>query len=620
MFRLLASAFLLLFVLDASAQSAGGKIFKTPLAGTSVMRDIPDKYIAHVQSLGAPSVDGEGEKKEIAMMKRKVSQMFPHRADPASAKTRAKVAAVATPIIVQSFVPDSNSGIPPDNSFAISKAGIAINVMNSRLSVVDAVSGQITQVKSLSGFNSVVGLNDPNDYRYDPKVLYDPEADRFVSMCLSGTNQYSNIIIGFSQTPDPTGAWNFYKFYGDYGADSTWFDYPIISITHNELFLTGNKLVYDGTFQAGFRRSIIYQIRKSDGYNGQALTSKIWDSVYYGADPIRNIFPVNGGSSIQGPAQYFLSVRNMDLQNDSVFIMKIGDTIGGAGNTLSVAAYKSNLSYGFPPDGRQPNTPKLLQTNDGRVLGGFAEGTEIQFACTSVQPGSGADAIYHGRIANYQTSPSVTANFITDDTLDYGYPNLSYAGQTAGKNASIISFDYSGPNTFAGLGAVMWDGSGYSPLLKVKEGENFLFQASSANVRWGDYSGSQPVYGKPGYVWVTGIYGKQNTRYGIWSAQLQSPFLVEVPSMGSQHLPTRLYPNPALNFIKIGFTLNSLSRVRFVLYAVNGTLVDVLLDARCKAGENEIVFNIASLAPGTYFLKGSTANGDIVMQKQFVKQ
>lgn len=620
MLRLLASAFLLLFVMDASAQSPGGKMFKTPLAGTSVLRELQDKYIAHVQSLAAPEVDGEGERDEIARLKERVNKMFPHKADLQSAKKNAKVTAIATPIVIQSFVPDSNSGIPPDNSYAISKAGIAINVMNSRLSVVNALTGQITLVKSLTTFNNAVGLNDPLDYRYDPKVLYDPEADRFVSMCLSGTNEHSNIIIGFSQTPDPSGAWNFYKFYGDYGADSTWFDYPIISITHNELFLTGNKLVYDGTFQAGFRRSVIYQIRKSDGYNGASLTSKIWDSVTYGGNPIRNIFPVNGGSGIQGPAQYFLSVRNMDAQNDSVFIMKIGDTLGSAGNAISVAAYKANLSYGFPPDGRQPTTPKKLQTNDGRVLGAFAEGNEIQFACTSVQPSSGADAIYHGRIDNYQTSPNVSADFITDDTLDYAYPNLSYAGQVGGKNASIISFDYSGPTTFAGLGAVMWDGASYSPLLKVKEGQNFLFQSSSNNVRWGDYSGSQPVYGKPGYVWITGIYGKDNTRYGIWSAQLQSPFVVSVPNPGAVKLPSKLYPNPAIHFIRIGFSLSNESQVHFALYNVSGALVDAVLDATCRAGANEIEFNIASLAPGTYFLKGSASNGELVMQKQFVKQ
>ncbi|MBS1645166.1 MAG: T9SS type A sorting domain-containing protein [Bacteroidetes bacterium] len=611
---------LLACTLGANAQTGGSKVFKTPLSGTAVLRDIQDKYIAHVQSLEAPEVDGEGEREELEALKEKIGRLFPHCTDANRRSTQAKLSAVATPIIVQSFVPDSNSGIPPDNSYAISRSGVGMNAMNSRVSVINAITGQIVNVKSLNSFTSPVGLNDPNDYRYDPKLIYDPEADRFIAVCLSGVNQYNHIIVGFSKSADPTSGWNFYKFYGDYGGDSTWFDYPIISITNNELFLTGNKLVYDGSFQLGFVRSVIYQIRKADGYNGDTLTSKIWDSVNYGGRPIRNIFPVNGGSSIQGPAQYFLSVRNMDVQNDSVFIMKIGDTIGSAGNTLTVAAYKSNLSYGFPPDGRQMNTPKKLQTNDGRVLGAFAEGSEIQFACTSVQPGSGADAIYHGRIANYKSSPVVTADFITDDTLDYAYPNLSYAGQVGGKNASIISFDYSGPTTFAGLGAVMWDGAGYSPLLKVKEGANFLFQSSSSNVRWGDYSGTQPVYGKPGNVWITGIYGKDNTRYGIWTAQLQSPFIVGVPGIKATNVPTKLYPNPAVHFIRLDFNLKEAARVSFRLFDLNGRLVDEVLNSNCKAGANELVFNTASLASGSYFLKGFSPDGYQVMLQQFVKQ
>jgi len=611
----------ILFIsISLQAQPGNSGIQTTPLAGTVILKEVPDKYTAEVNSLEAPEPDGEQEQAHFRKLKEKVSQLYPHRIT-SSPTIHAKATTIPIPIIVQAFVPDSNSATPPDNSFGVSAANAGFNMMNSRVSVLNTLNGSISLVKSLSTLTTSVGLNDPNnDGRYDPKVVYDPEADRFICVILSGLNENSHIIFGFSQSNDPGGAWNFYKMTGDYAGDTLWFDYPIISITHNELFLTGNKLVYNGSFQTGFRKSLIYEVRKSDGYAGNSLSYKIWDSVRYGGNPIRNIFPVNGGSSIQGPSQYFLSVRNMDIQNDSVFLMKIGDTLGSTGNTLSVAAYVSNLNYGFPPDGRQLGFTKLLQTNDARVLGAYAEGTEIQFVNTSVNTASGSDAIYHGRIANYTSSPVVSANFITVDTMDFAYPNISFAGQVGGKNSSIISFDYSGPNLNPGLGAVLWDGASYSPLLRVKDGESYINNASATGVRWGDYSGTQPVFGKPGNVWIAGIYGKANNRYGIWSALLRSPYFTSVPSVGTSNNAALLYPNPSLQFIRLEFSMNKEQSVQFSLYNMNGQLVDHLVDAKCAEGMNEIQFNTASLPAGQYVLQGNSADGHNLVHKTFIKQ
>jgi hypothetical protein len=609
----------------ASAQGGAAKIMTTPLAGTVILRDVQDKYNAQIVSFEAPEPDGAGSRAAFRAMKAKVEQQFPHRR---SAKLRtAKTTSVPMPVIEKAFLPDSVTGIPPDDYMAVNNGIDGVNVMNSFISTVRTDSGITVLRKTLMSFSASVGLNNPlgqsYHYRYDPKVMYDPEADRFICVMLNGTNQYNWIVLAFSQTSDPNGAWNFYKLYGDYAGDTTWFDYPTIAMTHDEFFLTGNKLVYDGSFQTGFRKSVIYQVRKADGYAGAGtLGYRLWDSVNYGGAPIRNIFPVKGGAGIHGPAQYFLSVRNMASLNDSVFLLKIPDTMGTPGNAISIMALTSNLVYGFPPNGRQLGTSSKLQTNDARVLGAFAENNEIQFVSTTVDTSTGADAIYHGRIANYSSAPSVLASYISVDTMDFAYPNISYAGTNGGLNTSIISFDYAGLNHYPGIAAVMWDGAGHSPLLEVKKGDNYIRVLNDTLQRWGDYTGSQPQWNLPGHIWIVGMYGKLNRGYSTWMAQLRSPFVpgLGVSPLASATSPTMLYPNPAMQFVRLRFSLKEEAQLHFTLYSLNGSLVDALLDEHCRKGEQEIQFNTASLAPGQYLLKGITTNGRTLVSQRFVKE
>src|SRR5689334_22331689 len=110
---------ILLIPFAATAQ----KTITVPLAGKVVLRDIPDRWNAHVQSLEAPEPDGETGRAEFQAMKAETERRFPHR----RSTTAAKATAALMPAIVKAFVPDSNSGIPPDNYVAVNNdtAGIS---------------------------------------------------------------------------------------------------------------------------------------------------------------------------------------------------------------------------------------------------------------------------------------------------------------------------------------------------------------------------------------------------------------------------------------------------------------------------------------------------------------
>jgi len=605
----------------AHAQEARVRQYKAPLAGTASLMDADDKYSAAVFNLEAPDVEHNFDKKQLREIKKQVEAKYPRKASGFQKKTTA----VPKPTITNEFIADSLSGIPPDNYCAVSNGNKGVSVMNSYIAVHDATTGAYIARKSLYTYSLAVGLSNTGmsttNYRFDPKVVYDPGADKFISVMLNSTNQYNWIVVGFSKTNDPAGEWNFYKFYGDFTHDSTWFDYPAISITKDEFFLTGNKIKYDQSWQAGFKETLIYQIKKADGYAGDtSLSYQIWDNIKYNGKNLRCLHPLNPGDGLGGPEQYFLSNRNFDMSNDSIFLVKVPGLIGSTGS-VTVTPIISNLPYGVPPNALQPDTTKTLATNDGRVLGGFIKGNEIQFVSTSANAANGSSSIYHGIIRNINSSPTVEGRLISIDTLDFGYPNVSYTGTIGGMNQSIVTFEYSGRKTFPGYGAVFFDGSEYSGMLNIKSGAKSISMLSGKEQRWGDYSGSQPDWDAPGAVWVLGIFGKSDSRYGNYMARLASPYYVSAASeLSTAKVPAKVYPVPSLEFVNFEFTVEKAQSFSFMIYDMSGRVVDKVLNTYCKKGRNMIQFNIATLAQGNYFLKATGSEGEEIPVHKLTRQ
>jgi hypothetical protein len=604
----------------SNAQQATVRKYTAPLSGSVVLRDVEDKYNAQVYSLEMPEPDADFEHEALQKVKAQVTKLYPHK----RVASQNKSTTASAPIVTMGFVADSLSGIPPDNDMAISRGNKAVSVLNSNIAVLDGTNGKMSYRKSLKTVSSVVGLNTTNDNRYDPKVIYDPEADKYILIMLNGTVAYNYIVVGFSQSNDPSGKWNFYKFYGNYSGDTTWFDFPSISLTKDEFFFTGNKIVFDSSWQAGFKQTVIYQVNKKQGYDSAAnLTYHIWENINYNGKNIRNLYPVKAAyDQLLGPEQYFLSNRNFDVQNDTIFLVKVPDIISSGNTNLTVTALKAPISYGVPPSGRQSDTAVTLATNDARILGAYAVDDEIQFVSATVDPVSGSSAVYHGEIYFYKTAPYIKfAHIYAIDTLDFGFPNISFAGNPWGLNQSLISFDYTGPNTFAGLGAVLFNGLEYSDLVKVKEGDNIIDRGlPGKEERWGDYTGAQPDYTSYGSMWVLGIYGHgSNKNYGNWMAKLNSP-LLKVQGHKPQQVKASLYPNPTFKYVRLEFELEKAQAVSFDIYNAQGQLVDRLLRQKCEEGKNLLQFNTAPLSAGNYYIKAVSDNGAQLTTLRFIKQ
>jgi len=400
----------------------------------------------------------------------------------------------------------------------------------------------------------------------------------------------------------------------------------MLSMTEKELFLSVNYLYNDSTWQAGFVETLVWQMKKDSGYVGLPINSTLHHNIKYNNKSIRNLCPVKGGSHLYTPNMYFVSNRNLASQNDTVFLVNLTDTIGAPSQTITVKTMTASTPYYFPPSGRQTNTANVLATNDSRNLGAFYENNKIQYVHNTTNPSNTLSTIYYGVINNpAAANPTVTGYYIQNDTVDFAYPNISYAGTSNSDNTSIISFDHSSPKIFGGVSAIRADALGdFSPVLRIQNGTTFVNLLTAPLERWGDYTGSQRRYNNPGEVWMSG-YSTYNysfsypNAHGTWVAQIATGGVSTSIKETKQETNANVYPNPARDVFSVDLRLPKPEYLSFELYDTQGKLIAILLRDWVKTTENVFSFKTTSLLQGIYILKISGNYNTAITKKVIVE-
>jgi hypothetical protein len=450
--------------------------------------------------------------------------------------------------------------------------------------------------------------------------MYDQEQDHFIVVFFSGSKSYnSKIIVAFSQSPDPSGSWNFYELSGNLLRDTTWSDYPLLSITHDDFFMTFNHLADDSFFPAGFKYSVVWQVNKQDGYNGDTLHYNYWHNINYGGKPIWNVCTVQGGSALTGPNAYFLSVRPHDLNNDTVFLHEISDSYLSGNAQFTTTRLVSNTAYGLSPNALQQDGQQLA-TNDARILSATIENDRIHYVQNSIDPAHSSSGVYLGHISQVSSTPVASGQIIGFDTIDLGYPSIAYAGNGYSDNRLMLTCSYLPAHGYAGTGAFYVDNTGtVSDMLRIKEGKSSVNMLTDSLERWGDYTTIQKKYNQPNTLWLSGSYTNSGHGYQTHIAKLfntdNSPLsgISAIPNAGRQVL----YPNPSKSEFTIEFDLNEDSHCRFELIDNEGRLVRLLLDDEVDAGTNRFSFNTSYLSKGTYHLT-ITSGAKTILSKPVV--
>jgi hypothetical protein len=155
---------------------------------------------------------------------------------------------------------DNDTTIPPDMGGAVGPNHV-MTALNSQVRIQDK-AGVVISTVTLNGFFSpLVGAFNV----FDPKVLYDPFASRWILTATANSfSANSALLIAVSSTNNPTNPWTGYAFDAD-AANTNWLDFPSIGFNRNWIVVTGNLFPVAGGSFAG---SQLYIFDKGALYAG----------------------------------------------------------------------------------------------------------------------------------------------------------------------------------------------------------------------------------------------------------------------------------------------------------------------------------------------------------------
>ncbi|MDZ4668427.1 MAG: T9SS type A sorting domain-containing protein [bacterium] len=572
------------------------KNLSTPLGAKvnlSELPSMPDAHIINIKAAPAPLSDKQLAKQNLD------AQRLQHVSQKALNK---KKAAADAPSLGLGFTANITQGTPNDNDFCIGNNGMMISCVNTNFTVYND-TGRAIVSKSLGSLGSALG---PLNRTYDPRTIYDPEQDRYIIVFLQGSSSLdTRIIVAFSTSSDPSKTWNLYQIPGNITGDSSWSDYPIISLSKKELFITVNRLKDNTFWKNGFLESYIWQVDKMKGYAGDSLPQKVYNNIKYNDKPLWSICPAKGGSKLYGPEMYFLSHRPSDLSNDSVFVHYISNTIESGVATLSSKVLRNPVAYGLQPNAIQPNGRKL-QTNDARVLSAMYEGGVISYVGNTIDTGLFAPGVYYGRIHEIWTDkPRLEGTIISYDSMDIGYPSIAYVGSGEnGDHSSMITFSHVSPSLFPGTSVVYIDRKfNVSAPVFVKKGEGNIRVIFDSVERWGDYTGIQKRYNELGVAWLNGSWGNTSNQNRTWVAKvISNDPLSGVQSLRKDKGMFNAYPNPVAQILYFEFESKQKKMMHVELIGLDGKKNLVLAKDWAKSGLNQLQIDVQELPNGLYFV------------------
>jgi hypothetical protein len=490
-----------------------------------------------------------------------------------------------------------NGGAPTDNTLAVSDSGIIVSIINCNIAYYNSKGNALWTGSFWELFND----NTLTEIIYDPIVIYDSEADRFIMTAIHGfTSSKSKLIIGFSKTNNPLDGWWIYQLTGNPLNNGCWLDYPKLGISNNEIFITGNLF---GDLN-GFSESIIYQISKNNGYNGINLNWKLWSNI--DGSPITLIPASYGQKGNYGPGLYFIN-QNPGSGN-SVNLYEITNEINA--NPILVKKTIFKRDYSTSGNAQQLGSQVELITSDCRIINAFYLDETIHYVFQSDYQSSNYSGINYNRL-DLKTLTNVSFEY-GNIGEDYAYPTIASFSKNSNDKTVIFCFLNSSPQKFPEVKTVIFDGEGkWSNSTLIKSGDNFVNAFEIDNyVRWGDYTGICYKYNpNEPEIWLSGCYGSQQTLFGTtyncyntWISQVYNGSLTARLNETYSNSLFLVNPNPVIDLFTLDFETTSTNVVKIEITDLNGKTVKCLFNGTVKDGTNQLTFNRNALHNGVYFI------------------
>jgi len=428
---------------------------------------------------------------------------------------------------------------PPDQALAASSSWVFQGVNTSFAVYSTSGARQIGWPKTAKNF---FGVPDPGScspgepFLSDPRAFYDPKDGRFWAAILEAEGAFGvNICpeqtfywIAVSQTSNPNGVWNIYKFNMAISAQGSCptcaADFTEFGFDQTAIYFSGNMYTQNGST---FMYAETFSALKSTMEAGSSVSIYGFFDLMANGIAVDTIQPVENEAS-SGPGVGLL-INSFDMNGDGthdcVSIACSGLVVWAIANpgqsTFSVTSMVvSTTPYIYPPQADEPGCRGCIATNDTRISGTpvYQQGL-ISFAVnTGLNNGTQVvPAIFWG-----QVQPTISGGTIAGATV-FQSGHLHFSGDRAAFFGALMA-------TSSGNLLMVFDtsSSAINPSIMYAtrrttdtqgkfESAIYLKQATTHTLdqRWGDYEAASYDGSSTNNTWFSSQYSN-----GDWATYI----------------------------------------------------------------------------------------------------
>lgn len=444
--------------------------------------------------------------------------------------------------------PDTNARIPPDTMGAVGPDHV-VTMLNT-LVRVHARTGDVLSSLSLFQFWQPL-LGNP----FDPKLIYDHHAGRWVGVCTANPRLgTSAIYLAVSATADPLGTWTYYLIDAD-ATNLAWADFPGVGLNQTWIAIAANMFTNLGDEFVGVK---LWVIDKASLVDGQPLGLTVFEPGFDVVGDVR-------GQSVQpcvtydgGPnaasSLYLVDQSGAFDTQDGTPLLQVARITGASAFPVwspapgsaygDTGLFKVGAAFEFEQeDAPQRDDERRIETNETYIQNAVFRNGRIWTAHTGKPPGAADQtAVYW-----YQIDPAALPAPIVQSGVLSGLPGEHLYFPTIAANCAddaVLGFTRSDASTYADAAYCVRLGTDppgtLRPAATFKVGEASYYKTFGGGFnRWGDYSATcvDPLDDRA--IWTIQEYAaprfgpaNADSRWGTWWARLGFPSCADAPLPG----------------------------------------------------------------------------------------
>ena len=417
--------------------------------------------------------------------------------------------------------------IPPDTMGAVGPNHVGV-LINGHFSVFNK-TGTPQLSKSLDQFWIDAGVTPAGSFSFDPRILYDPDNQRWFAASVDNGRGANNFLVGVSASSDPTGTWTGFQIDAD-SDDTHWADFPMMGMNQDVVVVQANMFpIGTGTSDKStlvLPKSGLLAVTPTVAGATLLEETSSTSNPGFSAQPIVDMD--NGA----------LPLPILAAWNKPAGWLKASD-IGGtaAAPTLNTTGgFISVTSRGSPPDIDQPGSKQDIDAGDNRFSGNVVMQKHSWRPNSSLWAVHGVEIAGRAAIEWYEidanTDAVLQSGIVDDASLAFNYPSIAVNDD----GDVVIGFSGGDPNTFMSTYVAVGETTGGVTTFSLAT----LTQAGAADYerldgadpprnRWGDYSATVVDPNDPLHFWTFQEWASDTN---VWSVQVTEIIVPEPATIG----------------------------------------------------------------------------------------